>query len=142
MKKVRNKIIGATTAISALLSSAVMSVRAQITNPALPEQLGGDSVAAAKGTTFTYYFVVLWRGLVFVGGLLVLVFFLWGAIEWITSGGDQAKIGKARDKMTQAVIGLVVLVGSFTIIGLISQLFFPEMNLLQLTIPTPPAAGS
>lgn len=50
--------------------------------------------------------------------LLVLLYLLWGAIEWITSGGDKGKTEKARDKMTQAVIGLIVLAASLTIIAL------------------------
>lgn len=64
--------------------------------------------------------------------------FLWGAIEWITAGGDSGKVGKARDKITQAIIGLVILVGSFVIIGFIGRVFFGgDFDLLNLTIPTP-----
>lgn len=129
------------TSVFLLLISKTTSAQAQITNPAIPDALGSDAAAAASGTTFTSYIVTLWQALIFVGGLLVVLYFLWGAIEWISAGGEQAKIGKARDKMTQAVIGMIVLVGTFTIVGLISQLFFPGMNLLQLTIPTPAGGG-
>ena len=48
--------------------------------------------------------------------------------------GLPTKIEKARNKITQAVIGLVILVGSFAIIGFISQLFFgEEFSILNLT---------
>ena len=69
---------------------------------------------------------------------MVLIYFLWGGIEWITAGGDTAKVQKARDRITQSIIGLVILVASFVIIGFISELFFgSDFNLLEITIPTP-----
>lgn len=130
------KIVALFTSLLATFTLSASSAVAQITNPAIPTELGGNAAAAQSGTTFTSYFITLWRGVIFVGGIMVLVYFLWGGVEWITAGGDQAKVGKARDKMTQAVVGLIILVASFSIIGLISQIFFPGMNLLQLTIPT------
>jgi hypothetical protein len=45
-----------------------------------------------------------------------------GAFEWITSGGDKGKAEKARDKMTQAVIGLVILISAVAILMFIQQL--------------------
>lgn len=134
-KRLAQFLVSASASFSAF-GFLAKPVSAQITNPALPENLGGDPVAAASGATFTGYIVTIWQALIFVGALLVLLFFIWGAIEWISAGGDQSKIGKARDKMTQAVIGMILLVGTFAIVGLISQLFFPGFNLLQLTIPS------
>lgn len=136
------KIVAFFSSLLAVFTLSTSSAVAQITNPAIPTELGGNAAAAQSGTTFTSYFITLWRGVIFVGGIMVLVYFLWGGIEWITAGGDQAKVGKARDKMTQAVVGLIILVASFSIIGLISQVFFPGMNLLQLTIPTPEGAAN
>lgn len=128
------------------VSAAVVPVQtalAQITNPAIGTELGGNPDAAASGSTFLNYFVTLWRGVMFIGALLVIVFFIWGGIEWITAGGDAGKVGKARDKITQAVIGLILLVASFTIIGFISAVFFgDQFSILNPVIPTPGDAGS
>jgi|GEM_PF-931521 len=108
-----------------------------ITNP-VTGSLGDNPTEAAAGTTFLTFLITLWRAIITLGGLMVLIFFLWGAIEWITAGGDSSKVQKARDRITQAIIGMVLLVASFVIIGFISQLFFgPDFNLLNLTIPTP-----
>lgn len=41
--------------------------------------------------------------------LAVLIFLVWGAFDWITSGGDKEKIAGARKKMTNAIIGLFLL---------------------------------
>lgn len=114
-----------------LFQLAAGSALAQITNPALGEQLGGDYLAAEKGTTFTTYFVQLWQAFITVGGVAVLLFFIWGAIDWITAAGDSGKIEKARSKITQSIIGMVILAGSFAIIGFLSTIFFGEnFNLL------------
>lgn len=41
--------------------------------------------------------------------LLVLLYLIWGAIGWITAGGDSGKLQEARNRMIQAVIGIIVL---------------------------------
>jgi len=55
--------------------------------------------------------------------IAVLFYLILGAFEWITSGGDKGKTEKARDKMTQAVIGLVILVSVVAILMFIQTLF-------------------
>jgi hypothetical protein len=56
------------------------------------------------------------------GALLTLFFLIIGAIEWITSGGDSGKLEKARNKITNAVIGLVVLAASLAIFILVEKI--------------------
>jgi hypothetical protein len=74
--------------------------------------------------------------LIVVGGLAVLFNLVNGAIEWITAGGEQSKVEHARHKMTNAIIGMVILTGSFVIINYISKLF--GFNVLQnINVPSP-----
>lgn len=52
-------------------------------------------------------------------GLAALVYLLWGAVEWVTSAGEEEKLAKARLKMTHAALGIILLVaviGIFTVI--------------------------
>src|SRR4051812_19915777 len=44
-----------------------------------------------------------------VAALVVLFFLILGAFQWITSGGDKDKVGKARQGILNALIGLAVL---------------------------------
>ncbi len=55
------------------------------------------------------------------GGLATLIFFVWGAFDWIVSGGDKEKVAGARKKMTNAIIGFVLLSLSYFIIGLVGE---------------------
>ena len=77
----------------------------------------------------------IWQTMVILGGLLVLVFLIWGAIEWISSGGDENKLKDAKGKMTNAFIGLVILVGSFAITLLLEHVV--GFNILEIVWPTP-----
>ena len=49
-----------------------------------------------------------------VSALFVLYNLLFGAVEWIQSGGDKEKVDKARKRITTAITGLVIL---FVVIG-------------------------
>ncbi|MFH0937085.1 MAG: hypothetical protein V1808_02240 [Candidatus Daviesbacteria bacterium] len=69
-----------------------------------------------------------------IAGLLVLVFLIMGAFQWITSGGDKDGIAKARDRITHALIGLLILVLSFVIITFIGNIIGVE--LLKLDLPS------
>lgn len=64
-----------------------------------------------------------------VGSLFFIVNFMLAALAWITAGGDAGKIQKARDQMVQSALGLVVMVGSYGIIGLIGSVV--GINILQ-----------
>ncbi len=62
--------------------------------------------------------------LAFVGaGLIVFYQLIFGALEWIQSGGDKERVEKARKRITTAVTGLVVLFVALGIIILIEQVF-------------------
>lgn len=86
--------------------------------PGAPEVFEAAKAGSYFGTTLSG----LLGGIMLIGSLMVLLYLLWGGIEWITSGGDQSKVSKARDKITQSVIGLIVLASS-TAIFIILQSF-------------------
>ncbi|MFH2021698.1 MAG: hypothetical protein ABIJ33_00230 [Patescibacteria group bacterium] len=134
-----------------LLNTAFSNpVRADIINPAVGT-LGGcqpgdgecveNPVAidqVKSGATFLLQFVKLWRNTINLGAIMVLLYFIWGAVEWISSGGDKNKLESARNKMLHAVLGLIILVSSFVIIGFISGgLFAKNFDILNLQFFTP-----
>ena len=70
--------------------------------------------------------------------LVVLVMLIWGAFEWITSGGDKETVGKARGRIINALIGLAVLAVAFALTKVGAQfLGFPDIT-KNIPIPTPP----
>lgn len=73
-----------------------------------------------------------------VAVLVVLVMLIVGAYEWITSGGDKEAVGKARNRIINALIGLAVLAVAFALARVFAQ--FTGLDLDNLVIPSP--AGS
>lgn len=62
-------------------------------------------------------------------GFLTIVAGLWfglqmilGGYDWINSAGDKGKLESARNKIVYAIIGIVVVVSAWVIVGLIGQL--------------------
>lgn len=60
----------------------------------------------------------------FLVGVLVFFFILLaGAIQWMTSGGDKAAIEAARGRITNAIVGIVLLFGILAILVAIGRFF-------------------
>lgn len=67
--------------------------------------------------------------------LLVLFYLIWGAFDWITSGGDKEKVGSARKKIYAALIGFAILALAFLIVTVVGQIL--KINIFSLKfIPT------
>ena len=67
-----------------------------------------------------------------VAGILLFVFLVWGGIEWITSGGDKTKVENARNRITNALIGLAIVALAWAIQALLTNLF--GLNSIENTL--------
>jgi len=48
---------------------------------------------------------------------------LFGGYEWMSAGGDAKKIESARSRITNAFIGIVIVVGSWSLLAVVGQFF-------------------
>lgn len=76
--------------------------------------------------------------LLIIAGLLAFFFLILGGIQWITSGGDKAGMEAARNKITHAVVGLII-VGAAWAIMLLVQGFLGVTIIGGTGITLPPA---
>ncbi len=67
--------------------------------------------------------------------LLALAFLIWGAIRWILSGGDKAKVEAARGTIIAAIVGLVIAFLAFFLLQIVLS-FFGVGQINELQIPT------
>jgi len=70
--------------------------------------------------------------------VVALVFFfilVFGGLKWVTSGGDEKKVGEARSQITNALIGLAIVFAAWAIMKLIGTVFGIDI-LGGLTIPS------
>ena len=109
---------------------------AQICNPALPKQLGGcgGGTIAQGGTIVGGIVSGIASMAVIVGFILTLAYLLTGGVQWITSQGDKAALESARNKITHALIGLVIVAAAYAIFKLVGDFF--GITLPNIKIPT------
>ncbi len=55
-----------------------------------------------------------------LAGVFFIFYFIMGAFQILSAGGDSGKVQSGQQRITQAVLGLVILVAAYAIIGLIS----------------------
>ena len=97
-------------AVSVFLLTAQVSF-AQISNPVIGEDLGTiESSSCEAGNIFVQYFIMLWNAVISIGAILVLVMFIWGAFEWLSADGEASKVAKARGRIINAALGMLLLV--------------------------------
>ncbi len=100
------------------MSLIIKSAFAAITNPAIPLQRS----TSGQDQLFAKYIAVLWKTMVIVGGIIILLYLIWGALDWIMSGSNPERLKSAKDKMFNGIFGLVILVLSYAIIQIISTI--------------------
>lgn len=65
--------------------------------------------------------------------ILTLFFLISAGIDMIMAGGDKQKVVNARQKLTYAIVGLIIVFFSFFIVNVIGGLF--GVNLLNVPVP-------
>lgn len=55
--------------------------------------------------------------------ILALVLLIIGGIQWILSGGDKEKVASARSRIIAALIGLLIVLSAWAIVGILKGFF-------------------
>ena len=109
-------------------------------NHQLIAKLGENTGVAYEEGSLGKLFGTAFNTIVTVGALFVFFQMIMGALNWINSQGDKEKIQKAQKQITNALIGLVILVMIwilfFTITGEIFGIFEREGDGWKLVIPS------
>lgn len=72
--------------------------------------------------------------LVIAAAVVFFFMLVLGGIKWIMSGGDKQKTEEARNQITAALVGLVVVFAAWAIAQLIKALF--KVDIFDLTLPS------
>lgn len=112
------------------LAGAPTEKHVQITNPILKNELQ-DILLNQTGSSYFQKLIPSIIGVAFVIGVIIFVFMLIaGAIQWIASGGDKTALEGARGKITNAIVGIVILFSVFALIKIIESFF--GINILTI----------
>ena len=56
-------------------------------------------------------------------GLILLLYFIWGGFRLMTSGGDQKAVADAKGKITNALVGFVIIFVAYWIVQIVADVF-------------------
>ncbi len=56
-----------------------------------------------------------------LAALITFIYLILGGIQWITSGGDKTAMEAARNKITHAIVGLVIVGSAWAIMALVQN---------------------
>ena len=124
MKKFLQKIALTLTAFvfgTALISTPVVFAEGFSTNMLNPND-GGVTVPGDANTMIKNIITIVFV----VAAVITFAYLIYGAISWITSGGDKSKVEAARNRITSAVIGLLILAATWAIFLLVMQIAFGQ----------------
>ncbi len=68
-----------------------------------------------------------------IGGVFFMFQFILGAISWISAGSDAQKVEGARAKLTNAFVGLVILLTSFAVFKIIEEIFGIKLTTIDVS---------
>jgi cytochrome bd-type quinol oxidase subunit 2 len=110
----------------------------RIENPLFPSSSLFHGGGPDRGPLVLHSVLTGLISLMLTGGVVVFIFyFLYGALTWIMSEGEEAKVKDARQRVTHSLIGLFVLFLIFVILKLVGTVFGLEwLRQLKLLIPT------
>jgi len=75
--------------------------------------------------------------LLIVAALLAFFYLILGGIQWITSGGDKAGMEAARNKITHAIVGLIIVGAAWAVMILVQNFLGVSIIGGTLTFPKP-----
>ncbi|MBI3980490.1 hypothetical protein HY345_00660 [Candidatus Microgenomates bacterium] len=105
-----------------------------ICNPVIANTIGQLATQADAAAKLAGVIAIFLRLGLIGGAVLSLLYLMWGAIDWIVSGGDKGNLEGARNKMTHAAIGLSLVAIVLVLLNFIGA--FLQIDLLNLVIPT------
>jgi cysteine-rich repeat protein len=111
-------------ALTLALGSGLFGVRIVQAQSLVATQDNLDTVSTTAGLGNQDLRIIiarLIRGALGVLGIIVLVLFLYGGFLWMTAGGDDEKVARAKKLLVNTVIGLVIIMFSMAITQFILQ---------------------
>lgn len=91
----------------------------QLPNNVLPgtgnETLGGEILG----------YIMLFLQII---GLIAVAVVMWGGFQYVTSAGDPKKVELAKGRITNALIGLVIIILSYVIVNVVTNAAFGQVD--------------
>lgn len=108
--------------------AAMVAPTAASAQQLVPNEIKGiDNIVAVVRAIIQFILVIAF--------VLAFIMLLIGGIRWITAGGDEKAVGSARNMITAALIGLVIVLVAYALIKLVETFFGVNIISQGVTIP-------
>ncbi len=102
---------------------------------------GAPLSGGTVGETFSFVFGFFINLALAAATVYVLVMMIWGAYDWISSGGESDKLRKAQGKIVSALVGVFILIGVLVVWVFLGRVVLGTLRgggkgPLQLDLPT------
>lgn len=130
--------LASTSAVVATLSTTAVAFAQTADNPldlSLQDpNVGVDSLQTLINSAF--------QAALILAILVVFAMLIIGAYEWLTAGGEKAKVEEARTRITNAVIGLAIVAAAWVILTIVGNFFgINPTNIVLPSAATPADSG-
>jgi len=119
MKSSNKKLVSAAILFVAFFSIAWSSLPVRADESLFNSQVGMSDVETVYGKktpqdvrVLAVKFINIALGFL---GLIFLFLTIYSGVQWMMSGGDEAKVGEAKKRLTNSVIGLAILLSAWVI---------------------------
>ena len=122
-----------------MIKKAISLVSLQIAAMTLPVAALAQEIVPDKIAGITDIVAIIRAIIQFilvVAFVLAFIMLLIGGIRWITAGGDEKGVAGARNMITAALIGLVIVLVAYAIILLVEKFFGVSIITGGIEIPT------
>ena len=81
----------------------------------------GTTDSVAKLSALECVFASILNIVIRLGGILAFIFLIIGGFNWLTSGGDPKKLQQAKNTITYAILGIILLIVAWLILLFIEK---------------------
>jgi len=100
--------------------SAPLPIHTEIPIPTSPVEQGVNTYSNGVVRDVADYIQVIYNFLISIVGVIAAVMMIIGGFQYLTSAGDAGKIGAAKKRITDAIIGLVLALSSYALLNTIN----------------------
>ena len=93
-------------------------------------------VTMHKLSGFNSFITNLITSTITIAGIMLLAYFMYGAVVWITASGDHKKLDEAKMIINNAIVGIILVVLSYFVVGLVGGILGIP-NILSPIFPFP-----
>ncbi len=108
------RIFGASAGASLLLWSSRAALAFTVEETGLKTTAGKAGIPTSQ-TSLPVLVGTILNGVLSLVGVVFMVIIVWGGFLWMTARGNDQQVEKAKNLITSAVIGLVIIAGGYAI---------------------------